>query len=93
MGTADLTIGQRRSAISAETPFDKVRACKNVGWRGPLDLIGRKSNERHEGTAGRLLAHTTIADAGTVPRLSRPVSYPPALTAADIRHRLVTRFQ
>src|SRR5258708_2057661 len=49
MRPADLTIGQRRSAISAESPFDKVRACKNVRWRGPLDLIGRKSNECHEG--------------------------------------------
>src|SRR5260370_19511897 len=93
MRAADLTIGQRRPAIPAESPFNKVRACKNVRWRGPLDLIGRKSNECHEGATGRFLAHATIADAGTVPRLIRPVSYSPALTAADIRHCLVTRFQ
>src|SRR5258707_147748 len=92
MRTADLTIGQRRPAIPAESPFGKVRACKNVGWCGPLDLIGRKSNECHEGATGRFLAHATIADAGTVPRLIRPVSYSPALTAADIRHCLVTGF-
>jgi hypothetical protein len=91
--TADLAIGQRRPAISAESPFDKVRTRKNVGWGQPLDLIGRKSDECHEGAAGCLLAHATIADAGTVPRLSRPVSYSPALAAADIRHCLVTRFQ
>src|SRR5258708_9068595 len=62
MRTADLTIGQRRSAISAESPFDKVRACKNVRWRGPLDLIGRKSNECHEAATSRLLAHAPIPD-------------------------------
>ncbi len=93
MRTADLAIGQRRPAISAESPFNKVRTCKNVGWCTPLNLIDRKSNERHEGSAGRLLAHATIADASTAPRLIRPVSYSPALTAADIRHCLVTRFQ
>lgn len=91
--TADLTIGQRRPAIPAESPFNVVRTGKHVGWRGPLDLSGRKSNECHEGTAGRLLAHATIADAGAVPRLIRSVSYSPALAAADIRHCLVTRFQ
>src|SRR5260370_37895538 len=88
---ADLTIGQWRPAISAETSFNKVRARKNVGGRGPLDLVGRESNECHEGAAGRLLAHATIADAGTVPRLIRPVSYSPALAATDIRHCRVTR--
>src|SRR6266436_6549843 len=88
MRAADLTIGQRRPAISAEPPLNKVRTCKNVGWCGPLDLIGRKSNECHEGAAGRFLAHATIADARTVPRLIRSISNSPALTAANIRHSL-----
>jgi hypothetical protein len=86
--TADLAIGQRCPAISAESPFNKVRTRKNVRWCGPLDLVGGKSDECHEGSAGRLLAHATIADAGTVPRLSRAVSYSPALTAAEVWHYL-----
>src|SRR5260370_6167086 len=88
---ADLTIGQWRPAISAESPFNKVRACKNVGGRGPLNLVGRESNECHEGSAGRLLAHATIADAGTVPRLIRPGSYSPSLASAHLRHCLHRR--
>ena len=88
MSAVDLTIGQRRPAISAESSFNKVRTCKNVGWCRPLDLIGTKSDECHEGAAGCLLAHATVADAGTVPRLSRLVSYSPALAAAEVCHYL-----
>ena len=56
-----------------------------------MHLMGREANKSHERRAGRLLTHSTIADAGAISRTLGSIANSAALAATDIFHGLFPR--